>query len=151
MGNGLEGDAAYRRMLYAEPDDIADLVVVHSFLDGGNQDHVEFGLGQPVEGFQLEFQEVLASYGLVGLGREAVELEVDRGAYVGQAGQEAVVPGDAYPVGVEHYDGDALVECHPQHRQDFRVDGGLAPAELDYLRLALQLDEPVQHPLDLFH
>ncbi len=85
------------------------------------------------------------------LGREAVELEVNRGADVGQAGQEAVVPGNAYAVGVEHYDGDALVECHPQHWQDFRVDGGLAPAELDYLRLAFQLDEPVQHPLDLFH
>ena len=85
------------------------------------------------------------------LGREAVELEVYGGADVGQTGQETVVLGDAYAVGVEHDHGDALVEGQPQHGQDFRVNRRLAAAELHHLRLALQLDETVQHPLHLGH
>ena len=125
--------------------------MVDALLDGREQHNVELGLGQTVQGLELVWQQVLAANRLVGLGRKAVELEVDGGLYLGEAGEKALVPGDANAVGVQHHHLDALVLSQTEHRQDVGVDGGLAAAELHDLGLALQLDEAVQHPLHLGH
>lgn len=120
-------------------------------LDGGHKYYIQLRLRQPVQCFELVPQQVFATQCLARLGRETVELKVDGGFDVRQARQEAVVPRNAYPVGVEHSDLDTLVERHAQHREDLGVDSGVTPTELDHLGVALELDEPVQHTLDLLH
>ena len=122
-----------------ESNDIAYLIVVDTFSVAG--------IG--TTSTSADVDEVSAPDRLVGLGRESVELEIDGRADVSKTCQEAIVPSDSNAVGVEHYHGDALVERHPHHRQDVRVDGGLAAAELDDLGRAFELYEAVQHPLDL--
>ena len=106
-----------RQVLDPEPNDISDLAVVDTLLDRGHQHNVQLGLAKAVERLQFDVNQVSSPDGLMGLGREAIELEIDGRADVGRTGQEAVVSGDANAVGVEHHHGDALVECHAQHRR----------------------------------
>ena len=100
---GWTGYAADRWVLDPEPYNLADLVVVDAFFYSRHKDHIQLGMGKPVQRLELDRQEVLAAYRLVGLGGEAIELQVDGGADVGEAGEEAVVFRDPDAVGVQHH------------------------------------------------
>ena len=108
MKGRLEVDALDGGVIEAEADDLADLILIHAALDGGNQDHGAADLGQPVERSHLLRQNVgFAANDAIGLALEAIELEIDVGLHLGQLRQKRIVGGDALAVGVQHHVGNA--------------------------------------------
>ena len=61
----------------------------------------------------------------------AVELEVDGGLNGGQFGEEFVIVGDAFAVGVDHDVADVALLGGAQHGDEVGVDGWFAAGELD--------------------
>ncbi len=118
---GLEVDAADGRVLDGEVDDAADFVLVDAALDGGDEGDVEADGGEAIEGEELFGEDVgLAADDAIGLGVEAVELEVERGADFVELGEEAVVVCDALAVGVDHSEGNAAGLCGADEVHDLR-------------------------------
>ena len=146
---GLEINALHRRMLQAEAHDGADFVLVHTALDGWNQNHRAADFRQPVQRAQFLGKKIgLAANDAIGLALEAVELEIDVRPDPRQLIKETVVGGDALAVGVQHHVGDAAPPRRLHHGDDPRMDGRLAARKLHHLGIAFGRDQMVQ---DLFH
>ena len=155
MAAGVEGrlkvDSFHGRMIEAEADDPADLVLIDAALDGGHKDDGAADFGQAVERAEFCGQDIgLAADDAVGFAFEAVELEIDVRAHFGQFGKKAVVVRDALAVGVQHHVGDAALLCGAHHRNDLRVDRRLAAGELHDLRIALGGDKAIENVFDFF-
>ncbi len=145
----LENHAPHRWVLQSEADDLAHFVLVDISLDRCHKGYIEVDLGQAVQRPQLRLEQIGAADHLVRPLIEPVELEVDGGTQLGQCGEEVVVVGDAQPVRVDHDVGNAALLRRCDHLEDLRMYRRLTTAELDDLRVALQLDQPVEHRFDL--
>jgi len=88
MGDRLEENARDGRVLDAEAHDRAELVVVDAALDRGGERHPDAGVGAPVERAQLLLVEQPAADGELRRVLEAVELQVDVNADLGQGRRE---------------------------------------------------------------
>ena len=94
-------------------------------------------------------EQRLAADDSVGRVGQAVELEVDQRSQGGELREPFRVVGDPHAVGVDHHVADVARLRRLDHLEQVRVDRRLAARELDDLRVALELDEAVEHPLDL--
>ncbi len=149
MRDRLEGDRAHRRVGDPVPDDRADLVLVDALLDRGDERHRQPQLGGAVERPLLVGAEVLAADREVRLALEAVELQVQMRAQLGELLAEAAVAREPDPVRVQHHRADSLRLGERDHLEDLRMDRRLAARELHHLRLALGGDEAAEHEVDL--
>src|SRR5262249_60404995 len=82
---------------------------------------------------------------------ERVELEIDLepGRVRGETLREAVLARDPDAVRVDHEVLDRTALRGIEHLEEPRMDRGLAARDLDDVRLALVLDDRVEHALDL--
>ena len=103
MRDRLEEHAGDGRMIDSETDDLPDLGLVQVPLHRGRQRDADAGLGAAVEGEQLLLGQGLSPDRHLGRVAEAVELEVDVHADLGQGGSESRIARKADPVGVQHH------------------------------------------------
>ena len=149
VGDRLEHDAPHGRVPEAELDERPGLVLVDAPLDRRHEDHVQVGLGEAVQRPELGLEEGLSPDRAVRVVGEPVELEVDQRAKRRERREPGRVVGDPQAVGVDHHVADVPALCGRDHLQQVRVDRRLSARELDDLRVALELHEPVEHRLDL--
>src|SRR5215207_9077568 len=149
MRDRLEEHAGDRRVLDAEADDRAHLMLVDAALDGGGKRDADFGRDAAIERAELLLgQRPTAERNLRRL-LEAVELQVDVDSELCQSGREAGIASQADAIRVQHHQRDVAPLGGRQHVEDLRVDRGLTAGELNRLGFALGPDEGVQHRLDL--
>ena len=148
----LEGDAAHTGLLQPVADDLADLVVVQSFLQGNHQ-----GGGEvlPVQVFQClpaYGPQVFAAQGFEGFFFKRVELQIHlKIRHVRcQAAHEGRIFGNADAVGVQHQVPDGLALGNVQNFKELRVHGGFAAADLHHVGLAFIGHHNVEHPFYFF-
>src|SRR4029079_8272105 len=82
-------------------------------------------------------------------GVKAIELEINLRLDACDLGQEAIVAGDPYAIGVDHHIGDALGARQLDKLHDSRVQRRLAARELKRLGVAFGGHEAVEHKLNL--
>src|SRR5258708_29742697 len=133
-------------MLDRKFDESADLVLVDTTLDGGDDGHVQADLREAVEGAEFLLQNIrLAAYGAVGVRLKAVELEVQRRPYLVELVEESIVPGDALAVGVDHDKANAASLCGANEIDNLWMYGRFAAGKLHDLGPALGPHIIVKH------
>ena len=129
----------------------ADLMIIDAALDGGDERDIETDRREPIEASSFSSRmSGLAANDAIGLAVEAVELEVDRRADLGELFEEAVVVRDALAVGVHHDEWECRGRARIHKVDDLRMDGGLAAGELHHFGVPFGTDKVVQHRFDFF-
>ena len=130
-GHRLEADAAGAIDIFErQPDDVADLVIVEAFDDGGNEDDFQAGFPDVFDALQLLFPQGFAARAAVDIVADAVELQIERvqAGFLGLLGEFQI--GEFQAVGGRLEMRKAHLLGHAEDIEETRVNGRLAARKL---------------------
>src|ERR1035441_529971 len=130
-GNRLEADPTGAiDVLQGQADNVADLVIVEAFDDGGDEDDLEPGALDVLDALELFLPQRLAARAAVDVVADAVELQVKRvqAGFLALLGECKV--GEFQAVGGHLGVREAHLFGQAEDIQEARVDGGLAAGKL---------------------
>ena len=126
-GHRLEADAADALDVFErQPDDVANLVIVHSLHDGGHEHDLQPGLLHVFNALQLLLPQRLAPRAAIDVVAYAVELEVERMESRFLALLREFQAREFDPVGGRLQVREAHLPGHPQDVQKTGIDGRFA-------------------------
>ncbi len=146
----LEGDTTHARPRLREIDDRTELVVVDPAHHRDHQGCREIVRVECIERAQAGVAQFRATQGLQRVLAQRIELQVDleAGAVVGEATHEVRLARDAKTIRVQHQVPDRAAARGIEHLEELRMQGRLAPGQLDHVGLAFGLHHGIEHALD---
>ena len=134
-------------MREGELDQRPHLPIVETAAHGGHESGRNPVGVQVLESTLLDLAKVRPAQAHVRLSLEAVELQVylEPGHVVGKTGGKLRLVGDSEAIGVDHEVTNRARLRLVEDAEEVRVNGRLAPRDLDYVRPALVLHNSIQH------
>ena len=147
---GLKGHAAHAGLLQCIVNNLADLVIVQSFLQSHNQIRRYVVAVQLLHGLLTHAAQVSPAQGHQRLALKGIKLQVDLKIFfvLRQPPDKIFFLGDAHPVGVHHQMADGPRLSQLNHFEEIRMHRWLAARELHHIRPPFVAHDRIEHLFD---